>query len=68
MKRFCLCSLLPVVITESLDTEVVVNRQYINIDYGDTILSSINSTLSCDAPEQPQSHGICSSTANIPLQ
>ena len=26
MKRFCLCSLLPVVITESLDTEVVVNR------------------------------------------
>ena len=67
MKRFCLCSLLPVDITESLDTEVVVNRQYININDGDTILSSINSTLSCDASEQPQSHGIYS-TANIPLQ
>ena len=26
MKRFCLCSLLPVVLTESLDTEVVVKR------------------------------------------
>ena len=67
MKRFCLFSPLPVVITESLDTEVVANKQYININCGDTILSSINSTLSCDAPEQPQPHGICS-TANIPLQ
>ena len=67
MRKFCLCSLLPVVITESLDTEVVVNRQYININYGDTLLSSINSISSCDAPEQPQSHDIYSK-ANIPLQ